>query len=64
MAQPTAASSQAATPVQAQAYPPAAPTASVIRLPVAEFSSTQVSIPSGIAEYFLPFQPNSGEGDD
>jgi Helicase HerA, central domain len=52
--QSAAASSQAPAPVQAQAYPQSAPTAGKAGQPVAEFSSTRPTIPTGITEYFLP----------
>ncbi|MFZ2095885.1 MAG: DUF87 domain-containing protein [Anaerolineales bacterium] len=53
-AQPVAAGSQAALPVQPEGFPPPAPTTSTTGVPVAAFSSTRPTIPVGIAEYFLP----------
>jgi hypothetical protein len=47
-------SSQAPAFTPDQAYSPPAPTAGKANLPAGEFSSTRPTIPTGIAEYFLP----------
>lgn len=50
----TTASVLASAPLQSQEYPSSTPTTSRTNPPVSEFSSTRATIPTGIAEYFLP----------
>jgi hypothetical protein len=53
-AQTMVASSQAPAAAQDQSYPPPTATPGKVNLPADEFSSTRPTIPTGIAEYFLP----------